>query len=178
MNDYSNVILGMSDEVAWPTDIYGLVMEIEGAVSSGDRQTAMALLSKLEQSPVFTDDSLNAISKLELLANIANAYIRLREYEIAALKMEDVCVYAAKIDPHNVKTALDYRALAQLRERSGNLAGALEAIEQGIRVLESVKGFTRSVSYYTDLDGYRSHLRQKIEKLNQPKPWWTFWKKR
>ena len=169
--------LSPSNEVEWPASIYSLVMAISDVVSSGDNKTAILLLSKLEQSSVFTDNSLNAISRLELFAFVANTYINIKEYEIAALKMEDVCTYSAKIDPHNIKTALDFKSLAQLREKTGDINGALKAIEQGIQILESVKGFTRSSSFFTDLDGYRSRLLQKMEKTNRPKEWWAFWEK-
>ena len=162
---YDNVFFGPSDDVEWPLEIYTLVNELEHALVLKNRERALALLSRLEQSSAFVDGSLNALSKLELLGNVANAYIRLEEYAIAVLKMEDVCDYAAKIDPRNIRTALDYRKLAQLRERNGDLNGAMDAIDRGIRTLEGVKGFTRSIPLYTQLDDYRSRLRAKIEEL-------------
>lgn len=172
--------LQMSDEVEWPTETYQLVMQIQGAVGSRDWDSTRLLLAKLEQSGVLQGDALNPISRLELLATVANAHSMAGNYPVAEARMQEVCDLAIQVDPNNVKTALDYQALAGLRERRGDHRGALDAVEAGIRYLRGVRGFTESSPYYTKLAAFRSRLLGLVAAEGQARkrPWWAFWRKR
>lgn len=102
------------------------------AVKSGDKNKALQELNKLEQEIVQGVKIATPNERLQLLAATGDLYVELEEWELAALKYENICALAEKTDPYTTQTSGDYFVLANIREKTRDYVGAIKAMEKAI----------------------------------------------
>ena len=99
------------------------------AAVGGEHQEAMRLLDAFSQLISIQDDLAHS-EFVEMLALVGRIYGDMNEPSLAALNLEDVCAFAEHHFPKTPNTSGDYFNLSRVLEATGNVAGALKAIER------------------------------------------------
>jgi hypothetical protein len=126
---YAAARSGRRDEAAGLADRFSAAAAAEIAGSAG-RKGEYATSSRLA---ALLDPAHPNESALFAIGPLQNLYTAMEEWELAALKGEDVCALAELLAPNTRATAGDYTMLADALERRGEPERALQATETAIR---------------------------------------------
>jgi tetratricopeptide (TPR) repeat protein len=118
------------------------------AAQRGDREQVLAEVDLFQADFAPAADLANPEEWLSLTAAVADLYRAVGEWGLAALKLEEVCEYAEKHHPGSTETAGDYTGLAEVLEKSGDLQGALAAIERSREHLEAAGTYEAYRAWY------------------------------
>ncbi|MEW6386985.1 MAG: hypothetical protein AB1491_05650 [Thermodesulfobacteriota bacterium] len=131
------------------------------AAQKGDRKTALGEVRQFEEKFAQEGKFANPTEWLEMMGVVAKIYQMVGEWELAALKFEDLCDFAEKHHPHSTEIAGDYYSLSKAREKLGDFQGALNAMEKSTLHLKASGQWTR---YQTSYDERISMLQKLISK--------------
>lgn len=109
---------------------YDIVRKAKAAFAGGDRERALDLAHQYATAiaPDLYTASPEELS--EMIGSLSILYAEMEEWELASLKYADVCAYTEKYFPGTVYTANDWWRLSRYRRNSGDIHGALRALER------------------------------------------------
>lgn len=100
----------------------------------------------------------NPTEYLELVAAIALCYETMEEWELLALKMEDVCFLAEHISPGTDETFVDYCRLASAYDKIARTQSTVS--KQKAYFLKAKQAYERGLTHADDTEQYAAFIAQ------------------
>jgi hypothetical protein len=104
--------------------------EAKSTFAAGDRERALALAHQYAIAVIPDLYTASPEELPEILGVLSRLYVKMEEWELAALKYADLCSYTEKYFPGTEYTASDWWRLSWYRKNSGDVHGALDALDR------------------------------------------------
>lgn len=110
-------------------ELIELIQAAYVACQAGDRKAALARLDEFSML-LSLQDAATHLEFVEMLAGIGKIYELLKESGMVALNLADVCAFAERHLPKTSDTSGDYFNLSRALDQTGDVPGALQALER------------------------------------------------
>ncbi|NWG14675.1 MAG: hypothetical protein HXY20_14200 [Acidobacteria bacterium] len=112
-----------------PMELLALGQDAYYAAQANDRVKALERLDGFAQI-LSVQDQTSDFEFASMMALIGRVYAMLNEPRMAALSLADVCAFAELHFPDTTETAGDYYELSEALESSGDIEGAIRAMDR------------------------------------------------
>ena len=129
-------------------EIAKLAMRLRAGVQSGNKKEVLEATDALEVEFGAVVESAPSSERMAILGMCYDAYQSIREWEMAALKIEDSICYAEKHHRNSPETAADYAHLAQAYRLTGDGRAAVSAMEIAIAQMRETSEWESYRAFY------------------------------
>lgn len=129
---------------------FRIIDEAKAAFTARDRAGALALADRYAIAVASDLFTASAEELPEIVGPLAMLYADMEEWELAALKYADLCMYTEKHFPGTVYTASDWWRLSWYRRDSGDVHGAIQALERAALHMQQTERWPKLQQTYRE----------------------------